>query len=64
MDSNKEVCEGMRGANRCGRAPEFLIQTDDSPVSTAVALYSCVECVGRIIVEQDLDDVTVERVYN
>lgn len=53
-----EPCEGYRGGNRCGRKPEFSVESIDGEVR-----YSCVECVGRIIIELDTDEATIYRIY-
>ena len=55
-----EPCSGIKGGNICGRHHEFII-TDR--ISGNV-FFSCYECVGRIIVENDLDSVEVDRVYD
>ena len=52
-------CEGILGGNVCGRQYVFVI-TD---TITEAVFFSCVECVGRIIIENDLDSTEVERVY-
>lgn len=53
-------CEGIKGSHVCGRKPEFLITEKSNPEAT---FYSCTDCVGRIIIEKDLDDADVERLY-
>lgn len=53
-----ESCEGRRGNNRCGRRSDFTIESTDGEIR-----YSCVECVGRVIIELDADEATVFRVY-
>jgi len=53
-------CEGIRGGNVCGRFSEFLI-TERGTDNTK---YSCADCVGRVIVENDYDEVDVERLYD
>jgi hypothetical protein len=60
MSNDLLPCEGIKGGNICGRHHEFII-TDNL---TGIVYPSCVDCVGRIIIEHDLDSVTVERVYD
>lgn len=52
-------CEGRRGQNTCGRTTEFEIVSLEGDVYD-----SCVECVGRIIYEHDLDRAEVFRIWN
>ena len=55
-------CEGLRGGNQCGRQAEFIITDlihDDKTV-----YFSCERCPGRIMDENDLDHVDVERIYD
>jgi hypothetical protein len=54
-------CEGLRGTNTCGRKSIFLITEKGNPERT---YYSCADCIGRIIVEQDIDNAEVERLYD
>jgi hypothetical protein len=53
-------CEGIKGGNICGRHHDFVI-TD---ILTEDVFFSCTDCVGRIIVERDIDSVQVDRVYD
>ncbi len=57
---NKEKCEGVRGTNICGRNPELLITN----IINDECFYSCLDCPGRIIVEQDIDEASIERLYD
>jgi ferredoxin-like protein FixX len=60
QEKEMEKCEGYKGSNICGRKAEFLI-TDRSDIEKT--FYSCVECPGRIIIENDLDVAEIERLY-
>jgi hypothetical protein len=51
-------CEGTKGTHVCGRRSELLLTDTNGDV-----YYSCLDCVGRLMVEKDLDDITVERIY-
>jgi hypothetical protein len=53
-------CEGRKGGNVCGRKAELLI-TDHTNIENV--FYSCIDCPGRIIVENDIDAAEVERLY-
>lgn len=51
-------CEGQRGSNVCGRSVEFEIVSPDGEVYD-----SCVECVGRIIYDNELDRAETFRIW-
>jgi hypothetical protein len=59
MPTKSNRCEGIRGTNLCSREHEFLV-TD---IVSGEVFFSCVDCVGRILIEQDIDEATVERLY-
>jgi hypothetical protein len=66
MATPKEPCVGIKGGNLCGRNAEFVIDIAvDTEFGDAYnsSVFSCVDCVGRIMIEQDLDSATVERIY-
>lgn len=60
MDNEINTCEGVKGGNTCGRQHEFIITDKISFIS----YFSCVDCVGRLIILHDLDSVEVDRIYD
>jgi hypothetical protein len=52
---NMEVCECVRGGNKCGRRAEFYVENNKNDDVYA----SCSDCLGKIMLQNDIEEAEV-----